>query len=80
LTWWIYSPRSFSTHTGIYFLGRVQAGLGGVAISGAGARVIQILTPANTQGLSQHSFAMLFKSNFGQTAHFETRLLAIDPQ
>jgi hypothetical protein len=43
-------------------------------------QVIQVLTPADTQGLSQHSFAMVFKSNFGQTIHFETRLLAIDPQ
>jgi hypothetical protein len=65
---------------GIYFLGRVQANLGGVAISGAGSRVIEVLSPADTQGLSQHSFAMVFKSNFGQTIHFETRLLAIDPQ
>jgi hypothetical protein len=65
---------------GIYFLAVVQATLGGLLLSGAGSRVIEVLTPADTQGLSQHAFAMVFRSTQGQTIHFGERLLAIDPQ
>jgi hypothetical protein len=65
---------------GIYFLAIVQAGLGGLLLSGSGSRVIEVLPPADTQGLSQHSFAMVFKSSMGQTIHFEERLLSVLPQ
>jgi hypothetical protein len=65
---------------GVYFLAIAQANLGGLQVSASGSRVIQVLSPANTQGLSRHSFAMVFRSTQGQTIHFENRLLAIDPQ
>ena len=65
---------------GIYFLSVAQASLGGVQITVAASRVIQVLDPASTQGLSEHSFAMMFASTMGQTIHFEERILTINPQ
>jgi hypothetical protein len=69
---------------GIYYLARMQISAPapgtGIASTVSAARVIQVLTGADTQGLSQHSFAMVFLSTFGQTVHFESRTLAIDPQ
>jgi hypothetical protein len=65
---------------GIYVLAVCQATLGGLLLTVSGTRVIQILSAADTQGLSQHSFAMMFRSTEGQTVHFETRTLAVDPQ
>lgn len=64
---------------GIYGLSIAQASLGGILIPATGSRVIQVLSPGATQGLSEHSFRMMFASNFGQTIHFDAMTLAVDP-
>jgi hypothetical protein len=66
---------------GLYQLAWFQSALGGIASTVCGARVLSLLAPSNTaRGLSQHTFAMVFVSAFGQTIHFENRALAVDPQ
>lgn len=65
---------------GIYYLADVQMQGGGIQVTIAGSRVIQVLSPGATQGLSEHSFAMVFRSLYGQTVHFESRTFTINPQ
>lgn len=65
---------------GIYFLAVIQASLGGIQNTITGSRVIQVVSPAATQGLSEHTFDMMFLSTMGQTVHFEIRILTVNPQ
>jgi hypothetical protein len=72
------------TGPGIYYLARLQLSAPspgtGLASTVAATRVIEVLTPSQTQGLSQHTFAMMFVSTYGQTVHFEARILTVNPQ
>jgi hypothetical protein len=50
-----------------------------LSISIAGVRDIEILSPANTQGLSTHAFSLTLRSIYGEDIYFNTRSLVIDP-